>query len=762
MEIDPYKELLEEIPEFIYVHDIEGKFITINSAVKSLGIKKEALLNHKASEFIHPSYKDQFKDYISETISKGETEGLTLIVDGSGKKHILKYHSKLIIRDGRPVGIQGMARDVTEQKRIERDLQERETLYRTLFEHAEDAIFLMERNLFVDCNPKALKMFGCRKDDIIGKPPYLFSPKFQLDGRPSEEKAVEKIQAALDGKPQRFEWQHTRLDGTPFDAIVSLYRIEVYKRKIIVAMVHDISLQKETVMALRESEKKYREVAEAANTAIIRFTTDGVFTFINRFGEELFGYSREELVGKRRLIGTIIPEKGEGSDDLKAMFRDLCAHPERYYENENKNMTKDGKEVYVAWRNQPIRDKDGKVLEILSIGADITKIRRLEKELLQSKKLEAVGTLAGGVAHDFNNILGGMMGYISLLKNQHELGDRHYEILEKLEKEGIRASNLVRQLLAFSRRGKYESKAIDINQRVQSVLGILKRSIPKKIDIDVNLRRNLPATKGDPSQIDQVIMNTCLNSIQAMPDGGILGIKTSLVASKDIQSKLAERGTAGSYIELSISDTGIGMDKFTKEHIFEPFFTTKGVGEGIGLGLSTVYGIMRNHGGAVTVESEKGSGATFRIYFPATDIHLEKGKAGMTVSTNGAIKGKGKILVADDEDLFRDMLKDVLEYLGYDVLLAKNGREGVEIFKDHQDVIDLVILDMNMPIMDGGEMFRELKKLNSSVKALLATGFTLNGQAQELMNEGVMGFIQKPFRIEEISKAIDTLMKVNA
>jgi len=760
MESDPYKELLEEIPDFIYFHDLEGRFVDVNSAVNTLfGFEEETLIGHRVSEFIHSSFRDRFSDYLTEIVSKGESVGTMIVFDSSGENHILEYHNKLINRGGKPIGVRGVARDITEQKKMGRALKERETLYRTLFEHAEDAIFLMEGKLFIDCNPKALEMFRCRKEDIVGKPPYLFSPELQPDGRPSQEKAIEKIKAALEGTPQRFEWQHTRLDGTPFETIVSLYRIDVYKRGIIVAMVHDVSPQKEAVKALGDSEQNYREVAENANVAICRFTPEGIYTYINRYGEELFGFSREELIGKKSAIGTIIPETGPDSDKLVEMFHDIFVHPRRYYENEHKNITRDGREVYIAWRNQPIKDEDGNIREILSIGADVTRIRELERELLQAKKLEAVGTLAGGIAHDFNNILGGMTGYISLLKEQFEHRGPHYAMLEKIDEAGTKASDLVKQLLAFSRRGKYELRALDVNHRIQGLQDILLLSVPKKVEIKVALMEDLPAIKGDPSQIDQVLMNTCLNGIQAMPDGGVLNIETSLKASKDIPRGLIDRAPADFYVEISVSDTGVGMNKYTKDHIFEPFFTTKPIGEGTGLGLSTVYGIVRNHAGGIAVESKKDQGTTFRIYLPATDMHVEEQKD--THAVPGIILGKGKILVVDDEKVFRDMLKDALEYLGYEVLLAENGREGVKVFKAHQDMLDLVILDMNMPVMDGRDMFKELKKIRPDVKALLATGFTLNGEVQELMDQGVMGFIQKPFRIEEISKAVGTLMEMN-
>jgi len=762
MEKNAYKELLDEIPDFIFFHDLDGRLLQVNKAVKTLaGLKEENLLGHKVPEFIHPKYRDEFSKYISEIIKKGEGSGTMVAIDSNNKTRILEYHTKVVKRYGVPIGVRGVARDISVQKKMERELKDRETLYRTLFENAEDAIFLMENDIFIDCNPKSLEIFACQKEDIVGKSPYFFSPEYQPDGIPSKERALEKIASAMKGIPQRFEWQHKRLDGTPFDTVVNLYRIEVKKRFLLVAMVHDMSLQKKTTKALEESERKYREVVENTNVIILRYTTKGDITFINRFGEEFFGYKREELIGKRNVIGTILPATGENSEKQKAMFRDICTNPEKYHENENLNLTRDGREVFIAWRNQPIIDEEGNLKEILSIGADITMIKKLERELLQAKKLEAIGTLAGGIAHDFNNILGGMVGYLSLLKEQHAPEDPHYAILRKIELSTQQTSELVKQLLAFSRRGKFESKPVDMNGIIRNVLKILSRSISKKISIVTDLQGDLSMTEGDPSQLEQVIMNVSLNAAQAMPDGGELKITTTMIPFEDLPKDMFGYEHFDLYILTSISDTGIGMEKPIKEHIFEPFFTTKAMGKeaGTGLGLSTAYGIIRNHGGAIQVKSEVGEGTTFSIYLPAKYVSHQKEEI-EEAKSDTAVQGKGKILVVDDEDVFREMMKDVLAYLGYDVLASENGQEGIQVYKEHQEEIDLVILDMNMPVMDGKEMFRILKKINPNVRALLATGFALDGEVQELMTEGVMGFIQKPFMIEDISKAIDALMKI--
>ena len=761
MDREDCKKILEEIPDFIYYHDLEGRFVEVNSALKNLvGFEKHEVIGKKIEEFIHPRYHQEFmENYLPRVLSEEVAQGIVVVRDRKGTSHLLEFNSRLVRKDGHPVGVQGMARDVSTQKRLEREIQDREQLYRTLFENATDGIFLMEGELFIDCNPKALEMFGCDKSDLLRRSPYLFSPEYQPDGRLSRDASLEKIHKALEGVPQRFEWVHTRLDGTPFDTIVSLFRIEVQKKRLIVALLHDISPLKEIMRALEESERKYRELVENANAIICRFSTDGTFTFVNRYGAEFFGYTYEELVGKKNIVGTIIPETGGDSKRLKAMFQDICTHPEYYFENENKNITKDGREVHIAWRNQPIRDDQGNVKEILSIGADITRVRELERELLQAKKLEAVGTLAGGIAHDFNNILGGIMGYISLLKKQHAPTDLHYDVLVKLEEASLRASDLIKQLLAFSRQGKYEAKDVDVNQKIRNVIGILTYSTSKKITFDLDLDDDLPALIGDPSQIEQVIMNTCLNGIQAMPEGGTLRIETALVLPRDIPEMVIDGEMADAYVRISISDSGMGMDSHTKDHIFEPFFTTRSLGDGTGLGLSVVYGIIKNHKGGVFVESEIGQGTTFHFYFPTMGRVAEKKKKGTEKKPGDK---KGLILVVDDEEIFREMLRDVLHYLGYNVLLASNGREGIEVFKSHQDDIDLVILDMNMPVMDGREMFRELKELSPDVKALLSTGFTLEGQVQELMDEGVTGFIQKPFRMEEIDAAIRDLLSLTS
>lgn len=352
-----------------------------------------------------------------------------------------------------------------------------------------------------------------------------------------------------------------------------------------------------------------------------------------------------------------------------------------------------------------------------------------------------------------------MLGYISLLKEQHDPGDSHYTILSKIDEAGSRAADLVEQLLAFSRRGKFESHPLNINKRIEEVLEILKHTIPKQIGIKARLSKHLPSVKGDPTQLDQVIMNICLNGVQAMAGKGTLTIATEVVSPDQIDEKVDIDRTIKTFVSLSISDTGVGMDSTTMKHIFEPFFTTKGLGKGTGLGLSMVYGVVKNHGGGISVSTELHKGTTFYVYLPSDgETVVEQRSEGRDANS---VSGKGTILVVDDEDVFREMLKDVLEYLGYEVLTARNGKEGIDVFTSNQSTIDLVILDMNMPVMGGRELFKELKRLQPGVKALLATGFTLNEEAQTLMDEGVKGFIQKPFRMDTISKAIDDVLKLN-
>jgi signal transduction histidine kinase/FixJ family two-component response regulator len=380
----------------------------------------------------------------------------------------------------------------------------------------------------------------------------------------------------------------------------------------------------------------------------------------------------------------------------------------------------------------------------------------LEKQLLQAQKMEAVGTLAGGIAHDFNNLLMGIQGLSSLMLLDITSTHHHYEKLKNIEQYVLRGADLTKQLLGFARGGKYEVKPTDLNELLAKSSQMFGRT-KKEISIFTKLDPEVWTVEIDQGQIEQVLLNLYVNAWQAMPGGGGLYLDTKNVI-------LDESGPQpfyvkpGKYVQVSIADTGVGMDDRTKERIFEPFFTTKEMGRGTGLGLASAYGIIKSHGGVITVQSVKGQGTTFVIHLPASERRPEKEKTPI----NMLLQGHETILLVDDEEMVLNVAVEMLKRLGYKILTAQSGQEALEIFKRHKEAIDLIVLDMIMPGMSGSETYNLLKNILPDIKVLLSSGYSISGEATEILNRGCQGFIQKPFDIKQVScKIRDILDKDN-
>jgi len=398
--------------------------------------------------------------------------------------------------------------------------------------------------------------------------------------------------------------------------------------------------------------------------------------------------------------------------------------------------------------------------EIYGIIRDITQRRRdeeekraLESQLRQAQKMEAIGTLAGGIAHDFNNLLMAIQGNISMLLMHCDATHPHHERLKKIERHIENGSKLTSQLLGYARKGKYEVKPIDLNRTIEDTAQTFGR-MKKEIRFYLALAPDLAPIEADSSQIEQVLMNLFLNAADAMPGGGNITVKSTTVDHSIIKSGFY-KPKPGRYVLMSIRDTGIGMDEKTKERIFEPFFTTKEMGRGTGLGLASVYGIIKGHHGFIEVESAVSGGTTFYIYIPASEAAIPEMAAG---ASENILRGEGTILLVDDEEGILEIGKSMLENLGYQVLTSRTAEEALSCYETHKDGIKLVLLDMIMPGMNGGKIYDRIKAINPQVKVLLISGYSIEGEAREILARGCNGFIQKPFKIKELAKKIGDII----
>jgi len=527
-------------------------------------------------------------------------------------------------------------------------------------------------------------------------------------------------------------------------------------------VLHSVSAQvalaierKRYEQAIVASEKRYRNIIQSIEDGYYEIDVRGRLTLVNQAMCHMLGHNESDLLGKNITDYLDTQTARKIHDGLQVVLT-----PEKLGTTlELEFQRSDGKERYAETIISVIRSEDGELTGYRGIARDVTdrkaaeKSRQaLEEQLQQAQRLESLGTLAGGIAHDFNNLLMGIGGRAALMLNELAVSHPHYAQLRSIEEYVASAANLTTRLLGFARGGKYEVRSVDLNVLVEKSIEMFGRT-KKEISIATALQSDLWPIEADTSQIEQVLLNLLVNAGQAMAGGGFISIATSrmVLTERDV----GFYGIApGKYVQLTISDTGEGMDDETMQKIFDPFFTTKAIGHGTGLGLAMVYGIIRNHAGGISVKSALNKGTIFTIFLPATDKEVIP-EIGTTTTVQ---KGSETILLVDDEPMIIDIGQEILALLGYKVLTAASAREALEVYNTNLDQIDLVILDMIMPEMGGGELYDRLKQIHPAIRVLLCSGYSIDGQAREILNRGCKGFIQKPFNVSQLSvKVRETL-----
>jgi two-component system cell cycle sensor histidine kinase/response regulator CckA len=485
-------------------------------------------------------------------------------------------------------------------------------------------------------------------------------------------------------------------------------------------------------------------VVRHSQDAIISTGLDCKVTSWNKAAEKIFGYTGKEAVGN--FIDIIVPEEKRKECHL---FVEEIGEGGKIERHETIRKTKDGRMIDAELTISPIKEREGKIIGVSFIVRDVTYQKQLEANLLQAQKMESIGTLAGGLAHDFNNLLMGIQGYASLMLLKIDPSHSYYDMLRKIEEQVESGADLTKQLLGFARAGRYEPKPMNLNELIDRSSRMFGRT-KKEIVIHRRFERDLWTVEVDQGQMEQVFLNLYVNAWQAMHGGGNLYLGTSNVTLDESYVKPYDV-KPGNYVKISVTDTGEGMDQKTQQRIFDPFFTTKEMGRGTGLGLASVYGIVRNHKGIITVYSEKGYGTTFNIYLPAS----EKAIIQPTMMTRDEIMiGTETILLVDDEEQVLDAATAMLEHLGYTVLAANGGEEGWRLYQENKDRIHLVILDIIMPGTGGGQVYDRIKALNPDVKVIISSGYSIDGKASKILERGGNSFIQKPFNITDLSHKI--------
>ncbi len=751
-----YRFIAEKTTDIIFTQDMDLNFTYVSPSVEKIsGYKPDEALELSMDDIMTGESLERARQTFHKYMSLAEEDpGLDIPLmeyeyvrkDGSTFLGEVKVD---FLRDssGNLTGVQGVLRDITERRDIQEALRESEERFRALIENSSDILEVIDSNgILTYASPSVERILGYRPEELTGKPgTEIVHP----DDLPAVAEGFEEA-FKNPGKPVITVCRCRHKDGT-WRVLegTGTNHLENPAVKGFISNTRDITERKQSEKSLRDSEEKYRTLFENAIEAIY-VAQDERIVFANPKTEELYGYSAQELAS--RPLTSFIHEKDRDmvlERHKKRLSGDETppdVYPFRIIDREGFIKWVELKVTPFSWNNRPAA---------LCFQADITKRiqaqeerRKLQDQFHAAQKMESLGTLAGGIAHNFNNVLMGIQGRASLMLMDKDGFHPDFEHLRGIEEYVKNAAELTKDLLGFARGGKYQPRPTDLNSLIKEENHMFG-STRKEIRVYEKYENNMSTVEVDRGQMRQVLMNLYVNAWQAMPAGGNLYVQTENV-NIDLNHPRPFEITPGRYAKISVTDDGLGMDEATRERIFEPFFTTQEMGKGTGLGLSSVYGIVKNHGGFVTVYSEKGEGTTFNIYLPASDKVVESAKRTYGVP----VKGSETVLLVDDEEMIIEVGKDLLNNLGYSVLIAGSGKEAIEVYKKNKDRIDIVVLDMIMPDMGGGETFDRLKEIYPDIKVLLSSGYSITGQAQEIIDRGCSGFIQKPFNLNTLSQKI--------
>ncbi len=669
--------------------------------------------------------------------------------------------SAKVIRNekGKSIGIQGSIRDITERKQAERELIESQQSLQSIFKASPIGIGLVVGRKFYRVNDTFCQMVGYSQSELLEKNTRMIYPSQDEYDRIGKD---HYIQIAKEGLAFTIT-QYKRKDGKIIDIHLRSTKMEMYKDQIgIIFTAIDVTEQLKASKALQESEAKFRMVINAIKDVFwIQKPDFTEIIFCSPAYEEVFGRPLSELMA---FPTTRLDYMNE---DDRTLFNEAFANSlktKESYTLEYRIVMPDGAIKWILERGFPIIDANNDIEFVAGSSTDISEMKslinerfKLQDQLRQSQKMEAIGQLAGGVAHDFNNILQATLGYSQLLKDSLENSTTEYEFVEEIYNGTERAAGLTRQLLAFSRRQVIELVDVDLNQLIENLTKMMRRLIGATIELKMELKPKLATISGDVGQIEQILMNLSVNARDAMPEGGQLQIITQEITIDDDFCKANHWAQKGNYVQLRVSDNGCGIEPEIQEKIFEPFFTTKPLGEGTGLGLSTVYGIIKQLNGFIFVDSKPGEGSTFNIYFPIIKAPKKPVKPQTEIHPK---RGSETILIAEDDEALRKLVCKILSDYGYRVLDTPDGEDAINVGKESIQDIQLALLDIVMPKKNGKTVMKELRKLNPDLPVLLISGYSPGGIHTNFILEQGVDYIQKPFNINKmLSKIRDLLDK---
>ena len=634
------------------------------------------------------------------------------------------------------------AQDLTALRHTERNLRDSEQRYRRLADATFEAIIVTADGLILDANERTQEMWGYDLSELVGTSVLgLVAPEYRgVIASRIETRAGHSVEVIC-----------RRKDGTQFPAEARNTQAWLSGREIRIAAVRDSSERKRAEEALRESERRHRELVEFATEGIWTADAHGTITFANPRLAQMLGYAGRDLQG--RDVFELMDAKSADIVRTRAAQRTPGIRDEFALTL----LRRDGTPVPALVSVMSLLGTGGENVGTLAVTVDLTAQRRAEQEhdehiqrIYEARKLEAIGKLAGGIAHEINNTLGIILGYASLVEMDLAPTSPMLTPIRAIEDACDRGAALTGQLLGFARMGKYQPQPVAPTRLIEEVASLVRRTFDRAITVRVATESQAWLVQGDPNQLRQVLVSMAINAGDAMPNGGSLTLSASDIVLDSDFVRARPGLKAGRYVVIAVTDTGVGISPEVRERMFEPFFTTKTFGKGSGLELAAAHGIVQNHGGQIEVESEVGKGTTMLVYLPA----LEDRSSDLAVVAQPAPRSAGTILLVDDEEAILETGAAVLTRLGYTVLLAQTGADAIELYRSHLGEIDLVILDMNMPVKGGSETADDLIALDPHCRILVGTGYSLTGPTSDLVRSGAVGFIQKPYRVHELSQAV--------
>ncbi len=732
--------IIEHMRSAVAVHDRDLRYIHVSRRyLKDYGVKEQDIIGRHHYE-VFPDLPQKWRDAHQRALAGESSSGDN---DPYFREDGTKYWTQWECRpwyeaDGSVGGIIVYTEVINERKRAEETLEEEATRRRILVEQSRDGIVVLdEHGKVYEANRRFAEMLGYSPEEVLRLHVWDWDQRFP------RERILEMIRD-VDETGDHFETSHRRKDGTPIDMEISTNAAVCGGRKLIFCVCRDISERRRAEESLRESEARLRAIFDSAREFIYLKDTDLRYTHCNKAMMRMFGRPREEIIGR---TAADLYGEAAGPEIDEVDRKVLAGEPvQGLY-----TRTVQGTTRIISTSKSPVFDAAGRVVGICGVSRDITEEVHIREQMRQAQKVEAIGRLAGGVAHDLNNMLSPIIGYGEMLLEELGPKDARRDSVNEILRAGIRARDLVRQLLAFSRKQNLEFKPVDINETVRGFEKLLRRTLPEDIDLVIVLTPDIRPVMADAGQIEQIIMNLAINAADAMPDGGRLIIETAMAELDETHAATRPGVKPGPYVKLTVRDTGRGMDKETLDQVFEPFFSTKG-DRGTGLGLATVYGIVKQHGGNIWVYSEPGKGAIFTIYLPVTGTAHAAGKDVPENPTG--LTGMETILLVEDNEQVRHLAEAILKRQGYRVLVAEDSEGALETLASHGGSVHLLLTDVVMPGMNGRELYEKAVQDHPGLKVLFMSGYSEDVIAHRgVLDEGVR-FIQKPFSVQSLATKV--------